>query len=45
MFFLCLGLILYLNLQDAETSMNLSNKTGEVVTAVVMDVLDGKVYW
>ena len=35
-FFLCLGLIIYLNLQDAETSMNLSNKTGEVVTAVVV---------
>lgn len=35
-FFLCLGLILYLNLQVAETFMNLSNKTGEVVTAVVM---------
>ena len=34
-FILCLVLILYLNLQDAKTSMNLSNKTSEMVTTVI----------
>lgn len=35
-FILCLVLVLYLNLQDTKTSMDLSNKTGEVVTTVIM---------
>lgn len=35
-FISCLGLILYLNLQDARTSMALSNKAGEVVASIAV---------